>query len=161
VDGLTLVTKRKHWLQPAFPELRERQLTLSTNSPSLNAGDGAFITGVTNDLAGNPRVFGVAVDIGAYETQFSAGTPRETAFIAGVGGNVRRGRQPVTFTVVGVFDPSQTYVGNQHWFRFRHGRNERDRIKSPRPAIPQRSRLQATLAMNGHQFRVAVPATVT
>ena len=39
---------------------------LKTNSPCRNAGNNAYASGAT-DLAGNPRIVGVNVDMGAYE----------------------------------------------------------------------------------------------
>ena len=41
---------------------------LKTGSPAINAGHNSFNLEAT-DLAGNPRVFGSAIDIGAYESQ--------------------------------------------------------------------------------------------
>jgi uncharacterized repeat protein (TIGR01451 family) len=44
---------------------------LQAGSPVIDAGDDGAInaTGVTTDLDGNPRIFGDAVDLGAYEAQ--------------------------------------------------------------------------------------------
>ncbi|HUB25483.1 MAG TPA: right-handed parallel beta-helix repeat-containing protein, partial [Tepidisphaeraceae bacterium] len=43
---------------------------LEAGSPCINAGDNADVpSGVTTDLAGNPRIVGGAVDMGAYEYQ--------------------------------------------------------------------------------------------
>jgi uncharacterized repeat protein (TIGR01451 family) len=44
---------------------------LQAGSPAIDAGDDDAInaTGVTTDLDGNPRIFGDAVDLGAYEAQ--------------------------------------------------------------------------------------------
>jgi len=41
---------------------------LQSNSPCINAGNNAYLSG-TNDLDGNPRVVGGTVDVGAYEFQ--------------------------------------------------------------------------------------------
>jgi hypothetical protein len=51
----------------AFPD---SPLALYSSSPCIDAGDGAAVpAGVTNDLAGNPRIYGAGVDMGAYEYQ--------------------------------------------------------------------------------------------
>ncbi len=49
-------------------------LQLSTASPAVNAGDDALAVDaddvpLVTDIAGNPRIYGIAVDIGAYENQ--------------------------------------------------------------------------------------------
>jgi hypothetical protein len=44
---------------------------LQSNSPCINAGNNAYVSG-TNDLDGNPRIVGATVDIGAYEYQTPA-----------------------------------------------------------------------------------------
>jgi hypothetical protein len=41
---------------------------LQSNSPCINAGNNAYVSGVT-DMDGNPRIVGIAVDMGAYEYQ--------------------------------------------------------------------------------------------
>jgi len=47
--------------------------TLSSSSPAVDAGDNALIpSGVTTDLAGNPRIQGARVDLGAYESSYTA-----------------------------------------------------------------------------------------
>jgi hypothetical protein len=43
-------------------------LRLQPDSPCINAGNNAYVTG-TNDLDGNPRIMGGTVDMGAYEFQ--------------------------------------------------------------------------------------------
>jgi len=48
---------------------------LQTCSPLIDAGDDNAVSGVTNDLDGMARIFGGAVDIGAYEVQVNANTP--------------------------------------------------------------------------------------
>jgi hypothetical protein len=53
-------------------------LRLRPGSPAIDAGDTAAVpAGVTTDLAGNPRVQGSAVDMGAYESEPLAATRYE------------------------------------------------------------------------------------
>jgi hypothetical protein len=57
---------------PLFVSRRERtDFRLQSNSPCINAGNNIYVTGTT-DLAGNPRITGGTVDIGAYEYQSPA-----------------------------------------------------------------------------------------
>ena len=56
---------------PQFVSLATTNLALAAGSPCINRGDNAFAPG-TNDLAGNPRVAFVTVDMGAYEYQTPA-----------------------------------------------------------------------------------------
>ncbi|MBY0278236.1 CSLREA domain-containing protein [Candidatus Binatia bacterium] len=54
----------------------EDDLTLSIVSPAINAGKNAALPGgTTTDLAGNPRVQFTTVDMGAYESPYSAVAP--------------------------------------------------------------------------------------
>ena len=52
-------------------------VTLNACSPAINAGLNSTpgLTGITADLAGNPRIFGTTVDMGAYEFQSTPTTP--------------------------------------------------------------------------------------
>ena len=56
--------------EPLFTNVSEGDFTLEENSQALNRGNNAYNTEVY-DLAGNQRVMGSAVDLGAYETQIS------------------------------------------------------------------------------------------
>lgn len=53
---------------PQFANLSASDFHLQSNSPCINAGSNAFVSS-TVDFDGNPRVVGVAVDMGAYEYQ--------------------------------------------------------------------------------------------
>jgi hypothetical protein len=53
---------------PNFIDLAAGNFHLQTNSPCINAGTNSFIATGT-DLDGNPRIVGIAVDMGAYEYQ--------------------------------------------------------------------------------------------
>jgi hypothetical protein len=53
---------------PLFVDYASGDLRLQSNSPCINAGDNAFVSGPT-DLDGNPRIVGGMVDLGAYEYQ--------------------------------------------------------------------------------------------
>lgn len=54
--------------EPAFINLGGGDYHLETNSPCIDAGDNAFVSG-SGDVEGAPRVVGGAVDLGAYERQ--------------------------------------------------------------------------------------------
>jgi len=54
--------------QPLFVNTNLNDFHLQSNSPCINAGNNAFVTG-TNDYDGNLRIVGGTVDIGAYEYQ--------------------------------------------------------------------------------------------
>ena len=54
---------------PAFTDAALGDYTLADGSPCLNAGDTGDWTKSDLDLAGNPRVQGGRIDMGAYEAQ--------------------------------------------------------------------------------------------
>jgi hypothetical protein len=53
---------------PAFADPAAGDYELASNSPCINSGDNLYVS-TTNDLAGNQRISGGTVDIGAYEYQ--------------------------------------------------------------------------------------------
>jgi hypothetical protein len=53
---------------PAFVNPAAGNFQLQSNSPCINSGDDAMVS-TTTDFAGNPRIVGGAVDMGAYEFQ--------------------------------------------------------------------------------------------
>ncbi len=55
---------------PLFQNPNNNDFTLLPCSPAINAGDNAIVNslGLSTDLAGNPRVLGGTVDMGAFET---------------------------------------------------------------------------------------------
>ena len=55
---------------PRFVSAASDNYSLQADSACINAGSNAAVpTGLTTDLAGNPRIFGGTVDMGAYEFQ--------------------------------------------------------------------------------------------
>ncbi len=55
-------------LDPLFRDTATNDYSLLPCSPLINAGSNAGAAGIQKDLAGNPRILGGTVDIGAYES---------------------------------------------------------------------------------------------
>lgn len=53
---------------PAFVNPAAGDFRLQADSPCINAGNNAYVVPGSADLAGNPRILGPRVDMGAYET---------------------------------------------------------------------------------------------
>ena len=61
---------------PLFGDLARGDYQLRACSPAINSGSGSVGTGeLTTDLAGNPRLYGGAIDLGAYEYQAPGQVP--------------------------------------------------------------------------------------
>jgi predicted outer membrane repeat protein len=60
-------------------------LRLGAGSPAINAGKNDFVSSLTTDLDGNPRIAAVLVDMGAYEAQ---GYHQLAVSISGSGGGI-------------------------------------------------------------------------
>ena len=52
---------------PKFVDVAGGNYRLAEGSPCIDAGDDPAIEGYDTDLAGNARIFGASVDLGAYE----------------------------------------------------------------------------------------------
>lgn len=68
-DNIDLETDNAAAGGPAFTDPGNGDYTLTEISPCLNTGDNSYVT-EDDDLAGNPRIQGWAVDMGAYESPF-------------------------------------------------------------------------------------------
>jgi hypothetical protein len=59
---------------PLFEDTAGGDFRLASDSPAINAGSNLAWTKLDRDLAGNSRLKGATVDMGAYESQPPAGT---------------------------------------------------------------------------------------
>jgi hypothetical protein len=66
-EGVTCGQGNLFGLDPLFRDTINGDYSLLPCSPLLNAGLNAAAAGIPTDLAGNPRILGGTVDIGAYE----------------------------------------------------------------------------------------------
>jgi len=65
-------------VDPQFVDFAGGDYRLAAGSPAINAGNNAFAAGIQYDLAGNPRIMGGIVDIGAYESDGTVQPPLAT-----------------------------------------------------------------------------------
>jgi len=54
---------------PKFTNTMSSDYTLKANSPCIDRGDASVLPANIQDLAGNPRIFGLNVDMGCFESQ--------------------------------------------------------------------------------------------
>ncbi len=158
VDGLTVVTNGNVGFNPLFLNSASGDYSLSSNSPLLDSGDSSFITGVTSDLAGKPRVFGPSVDVGSYETQTNAGSRVRLVSLPESVETCIAGVSPITFTAVGVYDPTQVFQWQINTGSGFVAVTTNSSYQVTTTTNSSTLTVQASLGMNGHQFRVAVPS---
>ncbi|MCB0630523.1 MAG: HYR domain-containing protein, partial [Lewinella sp.] len=60
-------------LDPLFADPTNGDFGLTDVSPALNVGNNVYVTNVSTDLAGQPRIKQGIVDLGAYEYQYAPG----------------------------------------------------------------------------------------
>ena len=109
---------------PQFMDASAGDFRLATNSPCINAGQNAYAGGVT-DLAGNPRITGGTVDVGAYEFQ----NP-----LSAISYNwLQQNNLPVNGTT-DLGDPDQD--GASNWQEWRAGTAPNDKTSALKMAAP-------------------------
>jgi hypothetical protein len=97
-DGLGCVTGTNINNLTGNPQLNG-DLTLQSTSIAVDAGDNALIpSGVTTDLAGNARIQGLRVDMGAFESAFTGTVPNVTISATDNTG-AEAGSDPITFRI--------------------------------------------------------------
>ncbi|MBA4147546.1 MAG: right-handed parallel beta-helix repeat-containing protein [Verrucomicrobia bacterium] len=76
IQGLSIYTGNGNLgVDPLFLNASAGDVRLSPHSPAINAGNSNYVSmAMTSDVAGNPRIVGGMVDIGAHESQ-TAATP--------------------------------------------------------------------------------------
>ncbi|MBR5414683.1 MAG: right-handed parallel beta-helix repeat-containing protein [Thermoguttaceae bacterium] len=77
LSSFTVWTKQENCLtydssQPLFSDVANSNYTLAENSQAINKGNNEYVETET-DLAGNPRIVGGTIDLGAYEYQSGGG----------------------------------------------------------------------------------------
>jgi hypothetical protein len=86
-------------INPLFTNATANNYQLISNSPCINAGTNDSIpAGVLVDLAGNTRIMGTAVDMGAYENM---GSPLPLRLISFTGKNTQGHTQLLTWATAG------------------------------------------------------------
>ena len=66
-------------LDPLFTDAPNGDFSLQVSSPAINMGD--FILPGSIDLAGNPRIVGPGIDVGAYESPYGVITPNSEGIV--------------------------------------------------------------------------------
>jgi hypothetical protein len=69
-DNLDTDPLFKEDVDPSLAPSTGGDLHLQSSSPAVDTGDYSFVSGISTDLDGNPRISGGTVDMGAYEFQF-------------------------------------------------------------------------------------------
>ena len=87
---------------PLFTDANNNNYTLADDSQAINQGNNSFATNalgdlIQNDLAGNTRIQGSKIDLGAYEYASGAPSGKETPSL-------------IVTTSLDVIDPSDSYI---------------------------------------------------
>lgn len=72
-DYFSITENNTSTADPLFTDAANNDFTLQSTSPAIDAGTQTGITPYALDLAGNPRIYGSEIDLGAYEYQGSGG----------------------------------------------------------------------------------------
>lgn len=97
---------------PMFTDAVNNDFTLLAGSPAIDTGDNMEVLGAT-DLAGNPRSYNTAVDMGAYESSFGPNNKSLTVNVIG-GGTVNNTGGVYTFgsieTITATANAGATFI---------------------------------------------------